>query len=851
MNKKLILTMFLSMFMLSMTFAVTLDDAEVYYSFDETDTTGTTMIDISGTPQYNGTCTNMGGDCNTVVGKIINATVLDGNDDYINAGDLTGAETTKSINFWYNPSNAGTAEYLIEAYGTGGVNRWRFRRLATNELEFLTISGGTHTSSGVSLTNGVWSMITLTLDSSANKILMYQNGVVKLNETYSDDFLNSNVWTIGWEETAGNYDYAQYDELAVYNKVLNSSEISELYNGGTGYNPYTVVPIIVPIITTNLTNGTYFMTNNISIEVNTSQIANVTYILDGGNVTSLYNNSFSGVLNLFNLSQIQHNITFNATNDNGSSQLYQNFYIDLTPPVIINNLPNETNSYLLNISQYVTCQEIDGGLCNITFTPDGNTVLVNQTSLYNFTYNGNQSYNIQAEDLAGNKVNKSGVILVNPYAYFSFSNGSTAITNYSLGGIDFETEANITLYDSVIGGLGNKTLLFEKVGYASTNISFTVTNTSRINITTNITSSKIILHIYDRDTNQILTGLSTVTVIATVGYNTTTTTGHVNISDINFIEETYQIIVAHDGYEPETIYFDYDNQQEIMKNIYLLNNTASDFGQVEVLVKSEDGEFVIGAIVNLLEWKPAQSAYVTVSQGQTNNDGSAFVPVQFGTRLYKFSASSGGLTTTSPSQIVYDSGAQVTLTLILETSAEELETDLQNINYNVTNTTYNATAQTIRYEFSDSNFVAHEACLNTYRVNGLARVLITDESECVTTDSGIINKIVDTNNSFTKYVIATIEVDGKTYTLKTFRYEDNSSFWYELSSWNLHIFVPVLLFLTFLGLGVLTSNVYVMAIGAYASICISFFILPSIVSGTVFAFSTVILGLTVWGVYKR
>jgi hypothetical protein len=56
--------------------------------------------------------------------------------------------------------------------------------------------------------------------------------------------------------------------------------------------------------------------------------------------------------------------------------------------------------------------------------------LLNQT--FNFTTNGNQSYNITAIDLAGNTITESGVTLVNPYFYVYFNNNSEFISNFSI-----------------------------------------------------------------------------------------------------------------------------------------------------------------------------------------------------------------------------------------------------------------------------------------------------------------------------------------------------------------------------------------------------------------------------------
>ena len=1257
MNKKLLLTMFLSMFMISMSFAVTLDDAQVYYSFDANDTTGTTMIDVSGATQYNGTCTDMASNCNTIVGKLINASDLDGTNDYIYIPDITGGETTKSINFWYNPDNVGTTEYIFAAYGTGGVNRWYVTRTGSNQISLT--AGSTYTSSGVFLSNGVWSMITITLDNVNNKILMYQNGAVKLNTSYTDDFNNGNLWTIGWAQTAGNYDNAQFDEFAVYNKILNSSEIAGLYNSGTGYNPYLYTPPIAPLsITTNLTNGEYFNSDDISIEVNTSitsdamfyYLNNTNYIIEDGlvayynfdgdyldatangndgtnsgtvlnqaeltgtitgatftssskvgkyamsfdgigdyistpnvnslditdeitlsawinfndtpsnqynsiiskywsgyelytrnygegiqmllsgttgncytttgsgltdenwhhvlskfngnygeiwidntlelncsisgtidtNTRALYigsretNNYFNGSLddvriydralttqeisdiytsndlandvrqsnanrfnfeegsgtttagqpiipldvqqvefdgindyvetsnlldantntisfwyylneyeqnngfigndravdrgfvfymysdkyrlqlrkpddsgwyydgtfgsiktntwtyitmvqdgtnllvyennnnilnttgttstikvngenfylgrsyyddtqqrflngsmdevriydralttteietlytespytkicdncnssyiNLYNLEETNYNISFLAIASQTIATLEQNFNIDLTLPVITDTLPSEINSYYLNISNYVSCSDSNLKTCNITFTPDGNTVLVNQTSLYNFTYNGNQSYNIQAEDQAGNTINKSGVILVNPYAYFNFQLSGTPITNYTLGGISFETEANFTIYGDTLNGLGSKSLEWAKLGYLTQTINFNVNNTSRINETYNISEATINVNIYDKTTLALINGVNiSLEFVATVGASTTTTTGTKSISNVLFQNEQYTLIVGNANYETEQAIFNFDNQENITLNVYMIETNASNLGYVRVKALNLIGQVIPSAVVQALQWDSSSSSYIKVSETQTSEDGIGNLNILLDDEYYIFTA----YTTTdnavnSTPQIIAtaDNGKIIELTLS-DITSETLGL-LQGVYTNITED-YNETSlqSNITFKWTNSHGGALTPCISVYRLNGVKDKTLVSRSCATPSSSGTLLKSYTINSSYDYVIIGEYLLSSGGYLeMDSFVHYGQMHISNLITDYGLQYYVLIVIFLACLYI-ILEKSALIGTTMLGGLSGISIFVIPSILSKSVLAF---------------
>ena len=121
------------------------------------------------------------------------------------------------------------------------------------------------------------------------------------------------------------------DEWGTWSRALTSDEVIELYNSGNG-NQYPYLD--TPTITTNL--QTYYDSENISVQLNTTTNTNMSYVLDAGSETSICNECNNSILNLSLLAEGLHNITFISTDDNGQVNTTDNFTIDTITPIITN-----------------------------------------------------------------------------------------------------------------------------------------------------------------------------------------------------------------------------------------------------------------------------------------------------------------------------------------------------------------------------------------------------------------------------------------------------------------------------------------------------------------------------------
>ena len=85
-----------------------------------------------------------------------------------------------------------------------------------------------------------WHMMTITASYAANAYKFYLDGVLKHTRTRSLTYSNANAagdMHIGYWNTGGWFD-GNFDEEAIWNAVLTDSQITALYNGGSGLAIY-------------------------------------------------------------------------------------------------------------------------------------------------------------------------------------------------------------------------------------------------------------------------------------------------------------------------------------------------------------------------------------------------------------------------------------------------------------------------------------------------------------------------------------------------------------------------------------------------------------------------------------
>ena len=212
---------------------------------------------------YNGTLVN-GTTYGT--GKINQGFSFDGVNDYVDLGnnlDFDGT-TPFSISTWVKFDVLGNIEFLINKRDTTlSIRGYSLQKRNTNEIEFQLVNhaqGGQYriaVYTSTQVTNNTFYHCVVTYDGSGNSngVKIYLDGVSDTLVTRTNTLANKTISNSGnlW---FGNLAYQNLplngllDEVGIWDRVLTPSEVTELYNSGSG-KQYTPPVVSTPSIITD------------------------------------------------------------------------------------------------------------------------------------------------------------------------------------------------------------------------------------------------------------------------------------------------------------------------------------------------------------------------------------------------------------------------------------------------------------------------------------------------------------------------------------------------------------------------------------------------------------------------
>lgn len=109
---------------------------------------------------------------------------------------------------------------------------------------------------------GVYRMMTMVYNINTNNLTIYKDGALDCWVTTTNDYTVGGFW-LGFGALPGQPAYGRMvaDEVSIWNRTVNSTEIDELYNGGTGItfgviNKEPNIDLILPVNNTNLSTST-------------------------------------------------------------------------------------------------------------------------------------------------------------------------------------------------------------------------------------------------------------------------------------------------------------------------------------------------------------------------------------------------------------------------------------------------------------------------------------------------------------------------------------------------------------------------------------------------------------------
>ncbi|MDD3474318.1 MAG: right-handed parallel beta-helix repeat-containing protein [Candidatus Dojkabacteria bacterium] len=408
-------------------------------------------------------------------GKYGNALAFDGVDDNVSLPSFAFTNTNGAITYesWTNSSLSSTIKTFISdgpASATVGYY-WIYRAANTNDL-VLQYANGTSTkamtfSDYFQGLDNTWIHTVVVANYTNKSVTVYRNGDEFSSQTTDNMVFPSTnrVKYIGaWLSTFYRFS-GKMDEVRLYNRELNSTEINASFDAGnysisnnftglsddtnytatayvqnqtgfvnsTGEYTFTVV-ILPPIISiSSPQNGTYLNTSvYLNVSITNKQSSNgMNYSLDGAPNATLCSNCVSNSSLLTGLSQGAHNVT-----------VWGKSLTDMTNSSMVNFTVNTSSSYcpsgsvydVWNVTADKTCSDLNFTLndyfvlYNGTLTLNNNSILLkNSPTIYNNTHLEISNTTLKYDD---NILFGSGLIT---YGFINITNSTLTSWNSSTG----------------------------------------------------------------------------------------------------------------------------------------------------------------------------------------------------------------------------------------------------------------------------------------------------------------------------------------------------------------------------------------------------------------------------------
>jgi hypothetical protein len=183
---------------------------------------------------HDGTVTNATqNQSGAVLGKCID---FDGDGDYVDFGDNVAFEFADSfsISVWVN-SDLGSGGIIANYIGDPTYHGYKMLLYLSKANFFAYVTGDNiDVGGGTNIIDTDWHHVVITFDSE--HVNLYVDGSTDMAEedyTNTLDYPAGSHLRLGGDNTDQDYD-GQIDEVGIWNRALTSSEITELYNSGTG-----------------------------------------------------------------------------------------------------------------------------------------------------------------------------------------------------------------------------------------------------------------------------------------------------------------------------------------------------------------------------------------------------------------------------------------------------------------------------------------------------------------------------------------------------------------------------------------------------------------------------------------
>jgi len=732
--------------------SATLNDGLVYSWQMEGLNGSAVIVDSMGAKNLSGSTSTL-----NATGKIDSGMKLNGTTNYASATGFTQPNTAYTISFWINRTTQASSnnERIIDEATGSNVGVVLAYRASTGKFALYHDAGGWSESSAVTSAwfSGGLKHIVATWNGTHS--VWYIEGVVNTTNAYSTALTSATEFYMGRTKTGTSpFETGIIDEVAIWNRSLSASEVSQLYNSGAGYKVPIATSSNFTLSATNTDGGSL---NNFSATINgtnyttTTGTINTTIALNSGTINITVYNAIDG--NGYYYNQTYYNV--NTTTAYTATNLYQ-VDVSLSAYQLITNM-SLTGTYVTGTQSSTNRLQLTAGTKNIIFV---NTSYFNTTSSFTYTALSNTSSNI------------TGVYdaYINLTVKDVFTNASlNNFTGYYYNSdYSYNQTINNTVNTSVVLPIVknlNWTVFAENNAYAITNFSYQTSNiTSTVhNLTIYLyATNTIAFTIKDEDTNtQITWDNITLELIGSLqAYNFTTTTGNYTATLLN--PQSYTIRYYGTKYAERFYYFTLDNRTYNSLTLYAINNTLK--SNVTINVIDEDANNLENAKVEALKYYLSSNSYVVQEIGTTDVNGNTILSLTKNDEFYKFIVLYNDVVvkTTTPAYVTGDFTIQV---VIGGTTASNfyqwgsISSDLS----------FNRGSNNFRLDYVDASGLSTQICMDLYQWIAGEKSLINNS--CSTSSTGtILIGVTPSNGTTYEAVSKYVDSNGDTTQLSRLSY---------------------------------------------------------------------------------
>jgi len=186
---------------------------------------------------YTGTNTNISNDDS---GKISNAYAFNGTSSYVSFGDILKLTTAMSISIWVKLSSTAGEKWAIE--NANDIDTYKGFRITVygspiNQAGFLLQNGvddNLDFSYGPNIADGIWHHVVATWNGTTAYLYVDNSKSTGQSWAHTMAYCTTTKFNLGKSIYNSNYWTGSLDEVGIWNRALTDTEVSQLYNSGSG-----------------------------------------------------------------------------------------------------------------------------------------------------------------------------------------------------------------------------------------------------------------------------------------------------------------------------------------------------------------------------------------------------------------------------------------------------------------------------------------------------------------------------------------------------------------------------------------------------------------------------------------